>query len=590
MKGSRKLLVSSFIMILSCCLLFVGATFAWFSDSVSTNNNIITAGTLKVGLEYSTDNSAWINVDETTSIFSADDLWAPGTTKVVYFKVSNKGTLDLNYTFNLNVLLEKESVNVNGDKFKLSDYLCYGVGEGLSANVDSVNKKLATTDHNTLADNVELEANGVDYLWLVVTMPKVGNAANTKDGYAAPSVQLGFDLLASQNGLTDSIGEVSKPVANVTELAAAPTLSSADLTGRIGSNSTEAVELETAYSFKAVDSAEEAKKSEYMNWHADFVVSFNAPVNFGDFTLAGQYDKHSTQWVAIDYTEELVNSFLGTDANVLANKGSELRLLETTGFHITYDYLCSGVKEFKCGVVDTDNRLDSVTMTVQLVLFETELNGNQYVEVEGGKRLVLQEIDYTFGDGSYAELSNVNEITAPTLSFDGVDATAVRYGSNSTEAIELDSAYSFTSVETSEAAKNSEFANWHADFVVSFNAPVNFGDFTLAGQYNWHSENWVVIDYTEELTEIFDLDGNVLGNAGSELRLLESAGYHITYDYLCSKVKEFQCGIAASDALNGVTITVQLVLFETELNGNQYTEVAGGRRVILQEVTYVIGK
>ena len=60
--------------------------------------------------------------------------------------------------------------------------------------------------------------------------------------------------------------------------------------------------------------------------------------------------------------------------------------------------------------------------------------------------------------------------------------------------------------------------------------------------------------------------------------------------YLCSKVKEFQCGIEASDALNGVTITVQLVLFETKLNGSEYVEVAGGRRVIVQEVTYTIGK
>ena len=49
---NRKILVSSMIMIISCCLLFAGTTFAWFSDSVTSNNNIITAGNLDVELEY----------------------------------------------------------------------------------------------------------------------------------------------------------------------------------------------------------------------------------------------------------------------------------------------------------------------------------------------------------------------------------------------------------------------------------------------------------------------------------------------------------------------------------------------------------
>ena len=57
------------IMILSCCLLFAGTTFAWFSDSVTSGNNIITAGNLDVELEYSfTGENDWESVDEKTSI------------------------------------------------------------------------------------------------------------------------------------------------------------------------------------------------------------------------------------------------------------------------------------------------------------------------------------------------------------------------------------------------------------------------------------------------------------------------------------------------------------------------------------------
>ena len=73
MKNSRKLLVSSLIMIISFCLLFAGTTFAWFSDSVTSGNNIITAGNLDVELEYSTDGKTWSTVESDTSIFKEEN-------------------------------------------------------------------------------------------------------------------------------------------------------------------------------------------------------------------------------------------------------------------------------------------------------------------------------------------------------------------------------------------------------------------------------------------------------------------------------------------------------------------------------------
>ena len=132
MKGTRKILVSSFIMIIACCLLFAGTTFAWFSDSVSSNNNIITAGTLDIELEYydSVAND-WVEVEEDTALLSASDLWEPGYTKVVYFKVTNAGTLGLRYNFNMNITEETGAINVYNKVFKLSDYLDYATEMGL---------------------------------------------------------------------------------------------------------------------------------------------------------------------------------------------------------------------------------------------------------------------------------------------------------------------------------------------------------------------------------------------------------------------------------------------------------------------------
>ena len=87
MKNSRKLLVSSLIMIISFCLLFAGTTFAWFSDSVTSDNNIITAGNLDVELEYSTDGTNWTKVDSNVTLFNSN-TWEPGHAEVVLLKVT----------------------------------------------------------------------------------------------------------------------------------------------------------------------------------------------------------------------------------------------------------------------------------------------------------------------------------------------------------------------------------------------------------------------------------------------------------------------------------------------------------------------
>ena len=104
MKNSRKLLVSSLIMIISFCLLFAGTTFAWFSDSITSSNNIITAGNLDVELEYSTNGGeSWDKVTE-APIFTSN-TWEPGHAEAVLLKVVNKGSLALKYSLSLITLL-----------------------------------------------------------------------------------------------------------------------------------------------------------------------------------------------------------------------------------------------------------------------------------------------------------------------------------------------------------------------------------------------------------------------------------------------------------------------------------------------------
>ena len=77
-KTTKRALLSSVLALILCMSMFVGTTFAWFTDSVTSANNIITSGNLDVDLEYKTDwADAWADVDSTTKVFDENALYEP---------------------------------------------------------------------------------------------------------------------------------------------------------------------------------------------------------------------------------------------------------------------------------------------------------------------------------------------------------------------------------------------------------------------------------------------------------------------------------------------------------------------------------
>ena len=75
-KRTRRALLNSVISLFICFSMLLGTTFAWFTDSVTSANNIIKAGNLDVELYWSTNFTDWEKVDETTNVFKEDALWA----------------------------------------------------------------------------------------------------------------------------------------------------------------------------------------------------------------------------------------------------------------------------------------------------------------------------------------------------------------------------------------------------------------------------------------------------------------------------------------------------------------------------------
>ena len=206
-KNTKRALVSSTIALIVCISMLIGSTYAWFTDSVSSSNNIIKSGNLDVEFKYSTDLTNWNNVTETTNIFKTDTLWEPGHTEVVYLSIENVGSLDLKYQLGINIVSETGSINKDGNPFKLSQFIDFGVKDPAPATkyATAADAILAVKDSAkkisagfTKANELQADSNA-EIVALVVYMPTtVTNEANYKTGEAIPQIKLGLNLVASQ--------------------------------------------------------------------------------------------------------------------------------------------------------------------------------------------------------------------------------------------------------------------------------------------------------------------------------------------------------------------------------------------------------
>lgn len=93
---TRTALVTSIIALMLCVSMLVGATFAWFTDSVVSAGNKIQSGTLDIEL-YELTSDGWNDISKSNKALFDYDLWEPGYTDVTVLKVENKGTLALKW-------------------------------------------------------------------------------------------------------------------------------------------------------------------------------------------------------------------------------------------------------------------------------------------------------------------------------------------------------------------------------------------------------------------------------------------------------------------------------------------------------------
>lgn len=146
-KSIRRKTLPTLIALVLVCALFVGSTYAWFTDTASSGKNRIIAGELyidllldknAIGTYTGTPDTAYapnyesikdgfgdiFTLSDTTdsALNSNDTLWEPGKTQVVYLAVRNIGDLALKYNIWLNISDVDDCVSMVQNGFSALEY------------------------------------------------------------------------------------------------------------------------------------------------------------------------------------------------------------------------------------------------------------------------------------------------------------------------------------------------------------------------------------------------------------------------------------------------------------------------------------
>lgn len=556
-KTTKRALLISGLALLLCVSMLVGSTFAWFSDSVTSKNNIIKAGNLDVVMEYQTVDpetgklTEWTEVKENTSLFSDDALWEPGHTEYVLLRVRNAGTLALKYALKAEVYEEKQGTNVYNQKFNLSDYLMYGIVteddvDAVTADREAAVAAAVTELSSSMDVSGALEDLGLGNGWgqligsvnterallpgennvtgLIITMPTtVGNEANYLTGTEAPYIKFGVNLYATQQmHEEDSFGKDYDEDAK----AQGGTITvDAPAAGEVG----------------------------------EYAVYGNTAGIAGDklatFTIPSEAVEDVNAPIEISVTPTVLNENVTVKADQLANtyevKVSNLKAGNTTPIKVQMQV---GTGLTGVELYHKEQPIDcTYDPTTGYVKFET-LSFSPYTVVFDA---VAEEGPTTGG------LPEANVVNSPE--YENTDLAWGSYGAWSpTEGLDsqLEAAYTFSCVDTLEEAKASKYANWYCDFYVKLDKDLGKNEIFLGGNYG--SFGWVGFH-----------NGDLTLDANTEIPLLGSVTSNPwTYADVVNFVGTFICGVGdVDDALKGATFTVMLRLTNPE-NAKEFYNVS----------------
>ena len=91
-RSTKHSLIMSALSLLLCASMLIGTTFAWFTDSVTSTNNIIKSGNLDVEMYWAEGDEnpssvAW--KDASAGAIFNNEKWEPGYVEAKHIKIAN---------------------------------------------------------------------------------------------------------------------------------------------------------------------------------------------------------------------------------------------------------------------------------------------------------------------------------------------------------------------------------------------------------------------------------------------------------------------------------------------------------------------
>ena len=549
-KNTKKALVLSVLSLVVCFSMLVGTTFAWFTDSVSSANNVIASGNLDVTLEYWADanndgTKEWVDVQGADDIFNPAAKWEPGYADVVYFRISNVGSLAMQYSFVMNVNEPAQSTNVNGDKFYLSDYIQYSIVEGATENQFGTDRAAAiaaaTADgqvpralSNDTADRVTsngtaLESGDFVKFAVVVWMPEtVGNEANYRG--EAPQIDLTFNVIATQAtsendgfGTNDydegaDLGAFATGISKVEAGATAVEVVAIDAAGYNKGSATVPAEALAKGVTQVKMNVEEVDT---------YAGNFNIPAHAKTFDIKVEGIKDGNTVpvmaqikIAADLDPNTVKLYhYDTEIACTYNHQTGYVTFETATFS-PFTVLFDANSKYEAPEVPEDGEGNAIYPTAT-VTYESQYVNNTEIEW-----------------GNYGQWS-------PTA---GLDSN-------------LEAAFTFACPTNLDPKVEAAFESWHCDFYVSLDRDLGENQIFLGGNYG--DFGWIGFH-----------NGDITLAADEELGLLEGVTTNPwTYANVRDFVGTFTCGVGdVKNALEGATFTVKLRLTNPE-NSSEYYDI-----------------
>ncbi len=130
------------------------------------------------------------------------------------------------------------------------------------------------------------------------------------------------------------------------------------------------------------------------------------------------------------------------------------------------------------------------------------------------------------------------------------------------EEITVESAWSFATLDTEETVQTSQYKDWVCDFIIECDKEVALGELGLWGTYGGMD---------------FAFANPYALSEGQSLFMMTSVGMPVTYEYICSEVKVFDCGVfrgLVAPQMKGKKITVSLCLINPDYAMELINEVA----------------